>query len=344
MARVGEDTAVVILNYNGLEDTLKCLASLSKQTAAGFAVIVVDNASEEDPSRISSEFPQAVLIKRSVNGGWAGGNNTGIREAIIKGARRIILLNNDTVVTEDFVERMALAGAANAEYGIIGPVVRYMEPPHSVMVEACLYNRPGYDGFFEDKAVAELREDPPAVEDADIVNGCCMMIEREVIEEIGLFDERFFLLCEESDYCLRALESGWKCGVLRESLVKHKGGAAFKRSGSSLKSYYDPRNMWLLLTKHSGKAPFGRGFFASAAQYVKTVHHMYCDALEDSASVSAERVVEGVSDAWRGVYGPMPGRRFRVADTGVRVFMKSFYGLYRIKRVFVPSGTKKKNK
>jgi GT2 family glycosyltransferase len=328
-------TAVVILNYNGLDDTLKCLASLGARSDRDRLTIVVDNGSKEDPSRIASEFPWVIFIRRDVNGGWAGGNNTGIKEALRRGARRVILLNNDTVVAEDLVERMTLADTVNGGYGVIGPVIRYIEAPDKVMVEACLYNRPGYDGFFQDKAVTEAKNDPPLVEGTDIVNGCCMMIKREVIEKIGLFDERFFLLCEESDYSLRTIEAGWKCGVLAESLVRHKGGAAFERSGESLKSYYDPRNMWLLLCKHSGKFSLGRKFWPSVVQYVKTTHHMYCDAVERAERVSAGRIVEGIADALRGAYGPKPEKRAFVADMVVGMFMSVLYGMYRIKLAVV---------
>ncbi len=104
----------------------------------------------------------------------------------------------------------------------------------------------------------------PTITDVDIVNGCCMMVRAEVLARVGLIDERFFLIHEESDFCLRARQAGFKCGVMAEALVWHKGSSSFKRSGKRWQRYYDARNLYLLLSKHAvthraaGAAPFTR--------------------------------------------------------------------------------------
>jgi GT2 family glycosyltransferase len=300
---------VVVVNYNGLQDTQKCLRTLA--AAPGHATVVVDNASADDPGpSLRAEFPWAHSVRNAVNGGWAGGNNTGIVYALERGADQVVLLNNDTTVPPDFVERLAAAAEAYPGYGVLGPVINFMDDPDEVMTDGCLFNRPGYPGFFQRQPVPLVRREPPAVTETDIVNGCCMMVRRDVFERIGLIDERFFLIHEESDFCLRARQAGFRCGVLGEALVWHKGSSSFKRSGKRWQRYYDARNLRLLLRKHQGTHREGRGEWRSAVQYLKYVYHRYTVEREAGQPEAADAVVEGLWDALIGRFGPYaPGRR-----------------------------------
>ena len=148
--------------------------------------------------------------------------------------RQVVLLNNDTVVAPDFVARLTAAAAAHPAYGVLGPVIRFMDPPHEVQTDGCLFNEPAQPGFFQRKPVRWPRRRRRTITEVDIVNGCCMMIRADVFRRIGLIDERFFLIHEESDFCLRARRAGFRCGVLGEALVWHKGSSSFKRSGAAL--------------------------------------------------------------------------------------------------------------
>ena len=202
---------IVPVNFNGLEDTRKCLRSLAALSSPA-SVVVVDNASNEDPTAIlKQEFPAVHLIRNPINAGWSGGNNAGIRFALARGADFILLLNNDTTVHPDLVARLLAAAESHPQCGIVGPVIRYMDEPELAMTDGTRFNRPGYPGFFQRQPVPE-REG--LVEETDIVNGCCMMV--------------------------RAAEG----------LVWHKGSSAFKRSGKRWQRYYDTRNLGLLLAKH----------------------------------------------------------------------------------------------
>lgn len=288
---------IVPLNFNGLEDTRKCLRSLAELSTPA-SVVVVDNASNEDPTAaLQAEFPWVHAIRNSVNGGWSGGNNTGIRLALERGADFVILLNNDTTVHPDLVAKLLAAADSQPGFGIIGPVIRYMDEPDLSMTDGAVFNRPGYPGFFQRQPVPEREADPPAVEETDIVNGCCMMVRAAVFERIGLIDDRFFLIHEEADFCLRTRESGWKCGVLAEGLVWHKGSSAFKRSGKRWQRYYDTRNLGLLLAKHRALARTGRGGLRSYALYLRYAYHRYCHEREEGQCDAASAVLEGLIDA-----------------------------------------------
>ena len=292
---------IVPVNFNGLEDTRKCLRSLAALTSPA-SVVVVDNASNEDPTAtLKREFPAVHLIRNPVNAGWSGGNNAGIRFALARGADFILLLNNDTTVHPELIARLLAAANAHPECGIIGPVIRYMDEPELAMTDGTRFNRPGYSGFFQRQPVPE-REG--VVEETDIVNGCCMMVRAAVFERIGLIDDRFFLIHEEADFCLRSREAGWSCGILAEGLVWHKGSSAFKRSGKRWQRYYDTRNLGLLLAKHRTE----RSKLSSYSHYLRYAYHRYCHERDEGHSDAAVAVLEGLADAATRRYGPYEKR------------------------------------
>ncbi len=301
-------TWIVVLNYNGLEDTRRCLRSMAALSSPA-RVVLVDNASQIDPTAaLAVEFANVDLVRSSVNGGWAGGNNTGIRHALAHGARRVILLNNDTVVAPDLVARLEAAAVANPDFGILGPVIRYLDPPHEVMTDGVVFNGREEPGFFQRKTVPLVEAPVPAVTEVDIVNGCCMLVRAEVFARIGLIDERFFLVHEESDFCLRARRAGFQLGVLGEALVWHKGSSAFGRTGKRLQRYYDTRNLCLLLGKHA-KLPGGRGAVSSRWEFLKYSYHRYAIERDAGQMDAADAVLEGLCDALSRYFGPYARRR-----------------------------------
>ena len=308
LLEMGDASSIVLVNYNGRDDTLKCLDSLRDQTAGRCLVVVVDNGSAVDESAdIASMHPWAAVIRSEVNGGWAGGNNEGIRHALERGAARVILLNNDTVVAPDFLGRLLAAAGDGRAFGVLGPVICSMEEPSEVMTDGCDFNGPGASGFFHRHLVPLAGDGPARVTEVDIVNGCCMMIEAEVFRRIGLIDERFFLIHEESDFCLRARRAGYRCGVLNDALVWHKGSSSFKRVGSRVQRYYDSRNLYLLLRKHPGKPAEGRrGASSTWVEYARYIYHRYCIEREHGQIEAADAVLEGLCDALAGRFG---GRR-----------------------------------
>jgi hypothetical protein len=304
---------IVPVNFNGLDDTRKCLRSLA-ELAPRANVVVVDNASADDPlPALRAEFPWAEYVQNHTNAGWSGGNNAGIRHALARGAELVVLLNNDTTVRPDMVARLVAAFAAHPGYGVIGPVIRYMDEPDAVMTDGTAFNRPGYPGFFERLPVPETSADPPAVTPVDIVNGCCMAVRADVFRRVGLIDDRFFLIHEESDFCLRAQEAGFRCGVLAEALVWHKGSSSFKRTGKRWQRYYDARNLGLLLAKHPGRGTGRRRGWRSYAAYLRYAYHRYCHEREGGGADAADAVLEGLADAAARRYGPYrPGPRWAV--------------------------------
>lgn len=304
---------IVPVNYNGLEDTRKCLRSLADLSPAA-SVVLVDNASTIDPvPALKAEFPWAHILRNSINGGWAGGNNMGIRYALKNGADFIMLLNNDTIVRPDIVGRLLAAAEAHPDFGVIGPVIRYMDEPEVVMTDGVGFNRPGDKGLFYHIPVPEVLKNPPTVTEVDIVNGCCMMIRAEVFRRVGLIEERFFIIHEESDYCLRVQRAGFKCGVMAEGLVWHKGSSFWKKSGKRTQRYYDTRNLGLLLSRHVGRPGSPCRGVSSYAVYLRYAYHRYCHECEDGHRDSADAVLEGLVDLATRKFGKyQPRQRWAV--------------------------------
>lgn len=297
------DVWIVLVDFNGIEDTRKCLRSLVDQTVP-VRVVVVDNASKTNVAdTLAAEFPWAEFIRSDVNGGWAGGNNLGMKHALARGAEWMILLNNDTVVGPNFTERLTAAGAAFPDYGILGPIIRFMAPPHEIQTDGVKFNRPQKKGFFQRHAVSPCDSVTPSVVEVDIVNGCCLMVRRAVVAKIGLIDEEFFLIHEESDFCLRSQAAGFRNGVIAEALVWHKGSSSFQREGKRLQRYFDARNLLRLIDKH-GRRKGSRGPIRSYGHHLRYAFHRYAAERENGFDDSAKAVIEGLYDGFLGRWGP----------------------------------------
>ena len=296
---------VVVLTYNGLADTRKCLASVSALVRPGVRIVLVDNGSTDTTQEaVKTEFPWCEILRLDVNVGPAGGNNAGIRRALDAGAEWIVLLNNDTTVAPDLVDRLEQAANLHPGYGVLGPVIYYMFEPDVVMTDGVTFNPPGFNGFFRRLEVPLKWSQPLAVVPVDVVNGCCMMVRREVFERIGVFDQAIFIYHDETDFCLRAADAGYRCGVIDHALIWHKGSSTMKTAGKPMARYFDARNLLYVLRRHRGARRHGRGWFETMATYFRYVYYRYCVELEEGYAPAAYGVLEGVSDGVTGRIGP----------------------------------------
>lgn len=313
--------AIVVLNYNGLADTLECLRSINQNEYPKLLTLVVDNASDVDPTgAICEEFPASQVMRATANSGWAGGNNLGIRAALEQGCEYVILLNNDTIVASHFVERLVAAAQRFPDYGIIGPIINDMAEPARVQTDGCRFNDITGTGFFQRLAVPVVAGAEPHVAETDIVNGCCLMLSERVVGQIGLIEEAFFLIHEESDYCLRARRAGFRCGVVAETLVWHRQSKSFERVGMRVQRYYDTRNLFLLLKRHLHDHCRGRSRLRSWIEYYKYAYYRFCIERESGQDDAAMAVIEGIHDAW--------SRKFGCRTERTRPGLNLWYGLF----------------
>jgi GT2 family glycosyltransferase len=301
---------IVVLSYNGLADTRKCLASVTATQRPGVTVLLVDNGSTDGTAAaVEAEFPWCRLLRVEENRGPAAGNNAGIRAALASGAEWIVLLNNDTTVHPTLVDRLRDAVRAHPDYAVIGPVIKFMDDPDVVMTDGGIFNDPGYLGFFQRKPVPVTEGDPPHITDVDVVNGCCMLIDAEMLRQVGLFDESVFIYHDELDLCLRIAEHGGKLGIIDHALVWHKGSATFKSTGKWPVRYYDARNLLYVLRKHNGARRHGRTRSQSAAMYLRYMYYWYCTEREEGHEQAADAVIKGISDGMFGRQGRYEERR-----------------------------------
>ncbi len=232
---------VIILNWNGKDDTLHCLESLRAVTTP-HQVIVVDNGSTDNSVEvISKAFPQHHLIETGKNLGFAEGNNVGIRHALAQGAGYLLLLNNDTIVTKDLLE-----GFLKRDLPIQGGKGHRMDDPLTLDVIGAFWSD-------EKGAMGHIGKDEPSGQwkepfILDYVSGAAMFIKREVFETIGLFDPRFFLNYEEVDFCFRAKDAGFPSVYCPEAVYLHRTSASFI-GGKPHREYFVYRNRLLWIEK-----------------------------------------------------------------------------------------------
>lgn len=242
--------AIIVLNWNGKQDTLACLESLTELTYSNFEIIVVDNGSiDASAEAIKTRFPQFLLIENRENLGFAEGNNVGMRAAMQRGADMFFLLNNDTVVGADILDHFVGLFDGHPEIGILGAKICLFDQKQTLDHLGGMWNRK--TGMFEfvgrHSKESKLRWQEP--QELDYVCGAGLIIRRKVIETIGYLDSRFFLIWEESDYCFRARRAGFKIFTCPQAKLWHKVSASFV-GGKPHSTYFWWRNRLLWIEKN----------------------------------------------------------------------------------------------
>ncbi|MDO8845975.1 glycosyltransferase family 2 protein [Methylicorpusculum sp.] len=239
---------LVILNWNGKEDTLACLNSLKKLNYINYEVIVVDNGSTDGSEDVfRAYYPDLKVIQTGQNLGYAEGNNVGIRYALEKNAEYILLLNNDTIVDSDLLNELELAADNNPNVGVFGATLLYMDNPKIIWFAGAKWNPQTltFDYPYQDQKIPEN-----LYTKTDYACGAALFFRSEVAKSIGLLDARFFLVWEESDWCLRAKRVGYGCQQVPAAYVWHKVGVSFDGEDSPLREYFDFRNRLLWAEKN----------------------------------------------------------------------------------------------
>lgn len=243
--------AIVILNWNGRDDTLACLASVEKITYPDFRVIVVDNGSADNSvAAIRAAFPKVELIETGANLGFAGGNNVGIKRGLELGAEYVLLLNNDTVVDPGLLDAFVAAAKRFPAAGVFSAKIFYHAEPSKLWYAGAIWLADRE--YFQHVGIGEI-DDGKAYNDiaeTDYASGCALFIRAGVINEIGLMDPKFFLTYEESDWCYRARSAGHKILFVPAAKLWHKVSASFGGVESPLQLYFYSRNILLWAERH----------------------------------------------------------------------------------------------
>ena len=321
---------ILVLQYNNSADTVKCLQSLKSLDYPNFAVVIIDNASLTEHRERIKEFLNSTHPEKLRNGagyslqtnhsnlGYSGGNNLGIKYALEGGADYVLVLNNDTTVSTDFLTKMIEIGGSDSKIGIVGPALdegaravcggkiewlkaelhhrdvqttnyTLLTTRHSLPINSCLIPH------MLDKTNYRLQT-------GVYIPGAAMLIKRKVVEKIGLLDERYFLYFEDADYCLQARRAGYDLAVVPEAVIYHKVSSSTRELGAPTLLYYHYRNA-LLFNARNGPLwaklllPFW-SIFIIAKQLIKIV-------LLPQKRPASEAILRGVMDFYRGRFGPM---------------------------------------
>jgi len=249
---------IILVNWNGWEDTVECLHSLPKLDYPNYSTIVVDNGSSDaSAEEIKSRFPSVTLIESEENRGFAGGNNLGIEYALNEGTDYVWLLNNDTVVDKDALSSLVRRMSKDANIGICGSKLIYYHQRDTIQVwGGGSYNRwfATTDNFGQQQPV-DTPCNPRQIENnLDFVIGASMLVSRRFLDEVGWLSEDYFLYYEEIDWGIQA-QPHFSLGFAPESIVYHKEGASTKATNrrknnkSHLSDYYLVKNRFKLTLK-----------------------------------------------------------------------------------------------
>lgn len=236
------DVSIVLLNWNGAEDTIACLRPMLDWRAVRPFLIVVDNASQgDDVTQIRQALPGVHLIENESNDGFSGGSNRGMEAALAQSDAPILLLNNDAVMGETAVRRLIQTLEENPQ---IGMVVPQLLNEHGELVAVGGKN----PAFHIQTRVQSFPDDKP-VQVVETISGTAVLIRAAMLRQVGLLDERFFFSTEMADLSLRARQHGFVCAVDRRAEASH----TISRSAplrNSLYVYYIVRNRLLFLRNH----------------------------------------------------------------------------------------------
>lgn len=236
--------SIMLLTWNAKEITADCLESIKKQTFKDYEVILIDNASEDDSSKyLKKKFPFVKIVQNKENLGYAGGHNSGIKKAI---GDYFLILNNDVVLAENFLEEMwknrkkaDILGIKNYFYDkrnvfwAIGSKVNKF-----TMVASLIGNKEVDNGQYDKKEI-------------DQAVGSAMLVNKKVIDKVGFLDESFFAYYEETEWQTRAQNAGFKISWVPSAKLWHKVAYSYGGSKSPTASYYLVRNRGYYIQKWS---------------------------------------------------------------------------------------------
>ena len=249
--------SIILVNYNGMKDTVDCVKSIKENHYNNYNIIVIDNGSTEhtEDSMLQYIKKNSEYIRLEQNLGFSGGNNVGIQYAQEKfNPDYVLLLNNDTTVDTYFL------------INLIEAEKRY---PHCLLTGKIYYhsdqNRLWFAGGEYDRKTSRTihygfneadNGDYDESKEISFATGCLMFIPKEVLNKAGLLSEEFFLYYEDTDYCCKVIDSGFKIIYCPDCIIYHKVSVSTKKN-SPLQNYYMIRNSLYIVDKYNKKSANG---------------------------------------------------------------------------------------
>lgn len=324
MKAMNPHATVIVLNWNGWQDTIQCLASLVLQEYFNMSIIVIDNASSDDSREKILKWAATgevrwikrllfitcgepinynigdlcngdfVYIQSKENGGFAAGNNLGIRLAIAHGAMYVWILNNDTEVDAFALAALVDCAEKDPKIGMCGSTLIYHDSRDQI--QAC-----GGVNFDYWRALGKQLGhglDPKSIDIETVVrtplsyiSGASLLARVQMIMEIGVLEERYFLYFEEIDWAERA--KGWKLAFSKNSIVFHKEGAsigtASRKRRSELSQYYLNRNIIIFYIRfHKALLPI------AVSRVIRELFHQFKKGDSKLVKITWRALIDGL--------------------------------------------------
>jgi GT2 family glycosyltransferase len=297
----------IVLNWNGRDETLACLASLAAVPRSDLGIICVDNGSVDGSvPAVRGQFPQVELIEAGENLGYAGGNNLGVRRALDTAAEWVMLVNNDATVAPDVVDGFERAANQRPGAGILAGKVYFADRPETIWFAGQRVSTlVGYSG----RPRGYGQRDGPrygAVVATGRAVGALMAISREALDAVGLLDEDLFAYVEDVDLALRVRRAGFEIVVAPGARAWHRVSASTGgESASTHTLYYGVRNTVTVLEHHR---PLGRWGDAVRRGVIVATYGLHALTRRDRRAALAA-VREGFADATARRLGPRGDQR-----------------------------------
>ncbi len=253
------DISFIIVNWNTRGILINCLNSIYKTVKdVDYKICVVDNNSTDGSQEaIKKHFPEVNLIENKTNTGFAHANNQALK--IMQG-RFAVLLNSDTILQEEAIKNLLTFMNGSPEAGIAG--VQLLNDDGSKQnsidnfpsLETEIFNKSILRLLFPNKYPSKGRNYTSPIE-VDSVIGACMMVRKEAMDEVGVLDEDYFIFLEETDWCFRMHEKGWKVYHVPDARVIHSSGYSKKKKPwESQIEYY--KSLYMFFRKNRGGVPY----------------------------------------------------------------------------------------
>jgi GT2 family glycosyltransferase/SAM-dependent methyltransferase len=243
---------VVVLNWNGREVLRECLRSLGGSSYPALDIVVVDNGSSDGSGEfVAAEFPTVDLMRNAVNAGFCAGNNQGVRKLLQRKCDYFLILNNDTVVNPQCIERLVTRAESAKDIAAVSPKILFWRPGDRIWFAGGTFNfwtgRNGHVGY---RKLDRARWNRPKT--IDFICACAMLVSRRAWQEIGGFDELFFRSAEDLDWSLRSRRAGYRLLYEPEAVVWHRESFdILHNDGPARQTYFYTRNQLAVMWKHA---------------------------------------------------------------------------------------------
>lgn len=268
--------AIVLLNFNNAEETIKCADRLSKYVPYAHIFIVDNNSTDNSYAMLSNvyEFNEISIVHSEINGGYAYGNNIGVKKAIQSGFEYICILNNDVVVKDDFLMPLINGLINNPSWGVVGSCIATND--NEVVNTGNKIDM--FSTSFNHAINIKLNDIHEEYIESDFLLGACLVFHRSLIKSVGLLPENYFLNFEETEWCLKIKKQGFKVVCITNSVIFHEESKTISKV-SGLQVYFLRRNIVMFELRNADAVhKFVFFFKLSILAITQTIYHRNFDA------------------------------------------------------------------